>query len=311
MEIEQLYEVAAKELYVNAPRKGLYAQAFSEALGDPTKAQAIYMRLRVEQIQAQIEQREAADRHKAEEAKHQHERAEWQQRLAANPRPSDYVAALEEEGFAVEEIYDGCWAIKKRARIPTVHVYGIDRLRETTCLLLGKEWTTALERVQARLIDRAPIGDAGGAGSREAPRTREQPQSGPPAAGGRMPESTLSEHAAAASERGFVSRLMTGGFGLAKTYWLFGWLGSVISYYGSHVISYLFPLAAAIAILGLVAVPYHVLVSIGIWNAAGKYAGPLIWAVLARTAVVFGALFTLVALVGVARLLNAKFPPGA
>lgn len=151
MEMEELYEVAAKELYVNAPRKGLYAQAFSEALGDPTKAQAIYMRLRVEQIQAQIEQREAEERQKAQEAKQQQERAEWRRHLAANPRPSDYVAALEEEGFAVEELTDGCWAIK-RTRMPTVHVYGIDRLRETTCLLLGKEWATALERVQARLI---------------------------------------------------------------------------------------------------------------------------------------------------------------
>jgi hypothetical protein len=50
MDTEQLYEIAAKELEVNAPRTGLFAQAFSEALGEEAKTRALYIKLRVDQL---------------------------------------------------------------------------------------------------------------------------------------------------------------------------------------------------------------------------------------------------------------------
>ena len=52
---EQLYEIAARELEASAPRKGLFAQAFAEAMGDEAKTKALYLRLRVAQLRAQQE----------------------------------------------------------------------------------------------------------------------------------------------------------------------------------------------------------------------------------------------------------------
>jgi hypothetical protein len=56
MSAEQLFEIAAKELEANSPRKGLYAQAFAEAMGEESKARAIYIKLRVEQLQESLSQ---------------------------------------------------------------------------------------------------------------------------------------------------------------------------------------------------------------------------------------------------------------
>lgn len=47
---EQIYEMAFTEHQTNAQRPGLWAKALSEALGDNQKAQAIYIRLRAEQL---------------------------------------------------------------------------------------------------------------------------------------------------------------------------------------------------------------------------------------------------------------------
>ena len=47
---EQIYEMAFTEYQNNAQRPGLWAKALSEALGDNQKAQAIYIRLRAEQL---------------------------------------------------------------------------------------------------------------------------------------------------------------------------------------------------------------------------------------------------------------------
>jgi len=54
MATEDLYEIAATELETNAPRKGVYARAFSDAMGDKAKADALYIRLRVEQLSAAL-----------------------------------------------------------------------------------------------------------------------------------------------------------------------------------------------------------------------------------------------------------------
>jgi len=47
---EQIYEMAFSDCQTNSQRPGLWAKALSEALGDNQKAQAIYIRLRAEQL---------------------------------------------------------------------------------------------------------------------------------------------------------------------------------------------------------------------------------------------------------------------
>jgi hypothetical protein len=96
--------------------------------------------------------------------------------------------------------------------------------------------------------------------------------------------------------KGFLTNLLEGNYGLAKTYWLydflFGWLLTIFAY-GIVILTKspdLFPY------IFIFLIPYQVCVTIGVWNAASKYDGSKMWAVLARISVVLSALFTLLQL---------------
>ena len=84
--------------------------------------------------------------------------------------------------------------------------------------------------------------------------------------------------------KGFFRFLMAGNFGLAKTYWLFGVLVAAVYYFLMEYIGY----GLLFWIISIPYLFYWVAVSVGIWNAAGKYRGNPIWALLARIAVIFG-----------------------
>ena len=80
--------------------------------------------------------------------------------------------------------------------------------------------------------------------------------------------------------RPFFSKLIHGDYGLAKTYWLFGVLGSTVL---SVFLMLSAVLAAELVIaLYLVALSYAVVVLIGTWRAASRYQGPKHWAILAK-----------------------------
>lgn len=50
MKEDQLYEIVVEELRTGSPREGLWLKALSSAAGDKTLAQALYVKLRVEQL---------------------------------------------------------------------------------------------------------------------------------------------------------------------------------------------------------------------------------------------------------------------
>jgi hypothetical protein len=54
MDDELFYEQAAEEVAADRIQAGLYAKAFSQADGDKTVAQARYLRLRAEQLAAEV-----------------------------------------------------------------------------------------------------------------------------------------------------------------------------------------------------------------------------------------------------------------
>jgi hypothetical protein len=54
MDDELFYEQAAAEVAADRIQAGLYAKAFSQADGDKTVAQARYLRLRAEQLAAEV-----------------------------------------------------------------------------------------------------------------------------------------------------------------------------------------------------------------------------------------------------------------
>jgi hypothetical protein len=195
---------------------------------------------------------------------------------------------LEECGFVVKKISADGWEITGLGQSSSVHAYGEARLRELTSELAWEKW----------VIGRAPDG----AGSPRNAQTG-NPQVMLPdrqAAGhqsadqGGTAEEPDREAAAPEPEEGFLSRLIGGDLGLAKTYWVYSVLGGVVASLFSRSITS----PAALAWFVLILAVYQVLVSIGIWNAAGKYTGWAIWAVLARIAVVIGAVLLLVVVAG-------------
>ena len=94
--------------------------------------------------------------------------------------------------------------------------------------------------------------------------------------------------------KGFFSRLTSGDFGLAKTYWLYGVVISVAINMALKVVTSLGVLAVAIVLV----IIYQAMVLLGIWRAASRYQGWKGWAILAKIATVLGWLSVL-ATVGV------------
>jgi hypothetical protein len=116
---EQLYEIAARELEANAPRKGLFAKAFAEAMGDEAKTKALYLRLRVAQLKAQQENDQSPGRR------------------AALDSPAACVKALREMGCAVGADATRSWTIVAPDGTPT-RVFSFDGLQKHTLALRSR-----------------------------------------------------------------------------------------------------------------------------------------------------------------------------
>ena len=111
------------------------------------------------------------------------------------------------------------------------------------------------------------------------------------------------------TEIGFFWKLANGDFGLAKTYWLYGFLVSVLASITSNAITSI----GGLIIFILVAVVYDVLLIMGTWRAANKYQGPKTWAVLAKISVFSWAItlpFILLAVVGLSGQMGKEMERG-
>jgi hypothetical protein len=112
--------------------------------------------------------------------------------------------------------------------------------------------------------------------------------------------SEVEKTTSSSTEKGFFGELANGDFGLAKTYWLYGVVvGVVVTIISSKVTS-----IGGLVILMLAYTAYEIPVLMGIWRAANKYQGQKIWAVLAKIAVVVGAIMLVDGLLAVIRLLG-------
>jgi hypothetical protein len=103
------------------------------------------------------------------------------------------------------------------------------------------------------------------------------------------------------NDKGFFKKLSDGDFGLAKTYWLYGVLVSI----GAQIVMAVVEMSESVAliiIILLVMFGYFVFQIIGVWNASNRYTGSKIWAVLAKIAVVLGALTLMLSLIGLLTL---------
>jgi len=87
-----------------------------------------------------------------------------------------------------------------------------------------------------------------------------------------------------------MGSFIAGNLGLAKTYWFFGVIGSVIVRFIMTfiIMSGINPIIAIVIGFG-----YSITVWIAVWNSATKYEGLKLWAILAKVSVVFGILASL------------------
>lgn len=101
-----------------------------------------------------------------------------------------------------------------------------------------------------------------------------------------------------AAAKGFFGKLVNGDFGLAKTYWLYGVLvGIAVNLVSRGITS-----TETLMFLIIAYTAYEVPVLIGTWRAASLYKGPSVWAILAKAAVMLGALMLVISLLGVLAL---------
>ncbi|MFT3815263.1 MAG: hypothetical protein QM740_18105 [Acidovorax sp.] len=82
-----------------------------------------------------------------------------------------------------------------------------------------------------------------------------------------------------------IKQIWEGKVGLARTYWGWGVLGILL---WSVALSVVVPRSESGILLVIAWTAYFFVVNTGIWRAAGQYAGPKGWAILARIAAVMG-----------------------
>jgi hypothetical protein len=80
-----------------------------------------------------------------------------------------------------------------------------------------------------------------------------------------------------------IGKLWRGDYGLPITYWAFGWLASAV---WAIPLSMVTPGSAVAILVGVLLLAWMILVYVGIWNAASKFEGFVLWAFLAKAQVV-------------------------
>jgi hypothetical protein len=90
----------------------------------------------------------------------------------------------------------------------------------------------------------------------------------------------------------FLAKIASGYFGLAKTFWVYGFMVRVVA----SVLLNIITSTTGFVMFFIVYSVYETLVLMGIWNASDNYKGLAIWAVLAKVTVVLGAIMLAVGL---------------
>ena len=99
----------------------------------------------------------------------------------------------------------------------------------------------------------------------------------------------MSDNETNADKQGFFNKLSSGDFGLAKTYWVFGVLVGIAIGILSSILG-VFAGIGGIVCISLLHTIYVIPVALGTWRASNAYSGNKIWAILAKIAIVLGAI---------------------
>ncbi len=90
-------------------------------------------------------------------------------------------------------------------------------------------------------------------------------------------------------KKGFFKKLANGDYGLVKTFWLYGVLGNIVV----NIMIKFIESTPVLLIFFVLSFIYYVFLLRGIWNAANRYTGNTAWAILAKIAVVLGAIMVI------------------
>lgn len=99
----------------------------------------------------------------------------------------------------------------------------------------------------------------------------------------------LTEESISPSQKNFLVDIWTGNRGLAFTYWVYGVLGGIVWAVVIFALN-IGPDSGFLTFLLSLMTAYYCVVYVGIWQAATKYSGNKIWAVLAKFVVIVTAL---------------------
>ena len=87
------------------------------------------------------------------------------------------------------------------------------------------------------------------------------------------------------AQKYLLENLWEGNFGLAKTYWVFGVLGGIVWSVGIAALNP-DPEERTMEFVLFLLACYYFFVYVGIWQAANKFVGSKVWAILAKFAVI-------------------------
>lgn len=97
----------------------------------------------------------------------------------------------------------------------------------------------------------------------------------------------------AAPSADLFSQVVNGDFGLATTYWVYGFLAAILWAVAIAAISPE-PGSTLFKAVFFILAAYYIIVYIGIWNAASKYNGRKVWAIFAKFQVLMAAIPSLI-----------------
>ena len=98
------------------------------------------------------------------------------------------------------------------------------------------------------------------------------------------------------NSNGFFKKLFNGDFGLAKTYWVFGVLVGFAFQFALTLLESMGSPFISIIIFNVINVAYAIVLTVGTWRAATKYKGLKLWAILAKVAIILGAIVLIISL---------------
>ncbi len=92
--------------------------------------------------------------------------------------------------------------------------------------------------------------------------------------------------------KGFFNKLSNGDFGLAKTFWLYYMLVSVVF----NILAKIIVEPIFLIIISITFLAYAVTAMIGIWKSANKYEGSKFWSVLAKIMIVIHSIIGIISI---------------